>query len=93
VVHWIPSKPSRPDPPDFSLLPVGLLGALPLVVLTPPLSSPDESQHFLRASLGVADFELIKAAAKWCWSRVSVDVGCRQAGAIRLSSQASRVKL
>jgi hypothetical protein len=28
---------------------LGLLGALPLVVLTPPFQVPDESQHFLRA--------------------------------------------
>jgi hypothetical protein len=27
---------------------LGLLGALPLVVLTPPFQVPDESQHFLR---------------------------------------------
>ena len=28
---------------------LGLLGALPLVALTPPFQVPDESQHFLRA--------------------------------------------
>jgi hypothetical protein len=27
-----------------------------------------------------------------CWSRAGVDVRCRQAGAVRLGSQASRVK-
>ena len=36
------------SPPLVCFL-LGLLGALPLVVLTPPFQVPDEGQHFLRA--------------------------------------------
>ncbi|MBU6498327.1 MAG: DUF2142 domain-containing protein [Rhodospirillales bacterium] len=35
--------------PARTMLILGLLGAMPLVVLTPPLQVPDEAQHFARA--------------------------------------------
>jgi predicted membrane protein DUF2142 len=48
TVQAIPDRTGRRRPALICFL-LGLLGALPLVVLTPPFQVPDESQHFLRA--------------------------------------------
>jgi hypothetical protein len=42
------ARPAWLRPPVVCFL-LGLLGVLPLVVLTPPFQVPDENQHFLRA--------------------------------------------
>jgi len=48
TVQALPSQSAQLRPAVICFL-LGLLGALPLVVLTPPFQVPDESQHFLRA--------------------------------------------
>jgi hypothetical protein len=48
ICRTAPLRTAWPSPAAICLL-LGLLGALPMVVLTPPFQVPDEPQHFLRA--------------------------------------------